>query len=213
MNKSIQPELTYERLLYLLRRNILRYKVALYSVGYLTEMVLKTPANNSNHINLNLIPTWDTLHDTITIEPQDLIIEISKVAKENHTEYDDYIQRVMQFNAHLTRTGTLNYAYEIIKSYSDKNRALKITEQLKKEKWYAVLYVLRNNASHADNMHKILSFERCEWIRKQHGKSFIYDNIKITEGAPADMIRYNDRHVLSLLYSGLDYIEHSPLFM
>jgi len=113
----------------------------------------------------------------------------------------------------VARKAIINTQYELIINFIEidpsKKNALQI--ELRNQLWFKVLNLLRNNASHFDNLGKtLLKSERRfpKYITEDEVK---WKNITITESMMGHTLRYNDFEVIELLEEASAYFEANKL--
>ena len=113
-------------------------------------------------------------------------------------------------NYHFIRTKFINGIFEILKKYIDKHTALcnekatLLKTTLYQQDWYIMLFILRNNASHADGLHR--PFQYPPFIKEKNKLSFTYKTIVIDVNQKAHSIRYNNDEILELYEDMFQFI-------
>jgi hypothetical protein len=108
-------------------------------------------------------------------------------------------------NYHFIRTRFINSVFEILEKYilkyqsqfnKDDGKRTGLRTELQKRDWYVILYILRNNASHADGLHEDFSVPR--FLKDSNRTSYKWRTITVEFDQPAHSIIYTDRELLEL---------------
>jgi len=115
-------------------------------------------------------------------------------------------------NTHFIRTKFINSIYEIIFKYIEKYEKLcaghrnksYLRKLLQSENWYRMLYLLRNNASHSDNLHTKVKFTG--FIKELNQPRIEWKNLVVEDGMFGHKIRYNDEDLNELYNEIYNYV-------
>jgi len=118
-------------------------------------------------------------------------------------------------NFHFIRTKFINSIYEVLEKYikkfasltgqkDDKGFCCSLRKELRNEDWYVMLYLLRNNASHSDNIQTPVVFK--SFLKKLNKETISWKTIEVKNGMYGHKIRYNDEELLELYNEMIEYI-------
>lgn len=140
-----------------------------------------------------------------------------QIEKVGSTKYA--IDNLRVTNAHYTRTKFINSLYEILEKYLEafavhsgegetQTRKCSLRIALRKQPWYIMLYFLRNNASHENNLFKKIEFKA---FLKELPSPFVWREIVVTNGMDGHTLRYNDLDIEELYKEIMTFIANNHL--
>ncbi len=145
---------------------------------------------------------------------KDIIDDVFKDYQNTFGTNEDAIRSINFQNYHFLRGRFINCIFEVLNKYISRyesqfgkteGRKVYLRTQLQKKDWYVMLYILRNNASHADGLHT--EFDLPYFLKDSKKTSFTWRTISVTKGMFAYAIRYNDEELLLLYEDMMSFIK------
>ena len=168
---------------------------------------------NKNIIDDNKIVKTELQKDILQVHIKELLVLVNN-------DYEAVFLFLGMNNSHFLRTKFINSIFEILSKYvlkyeslfkKDELRKNYLRTQLQKQDWYIILYILRNNASHADGIHT--PFEKPRFLKDSKKTTFTWKTITVSIGMMSHSIRYNNEELLELYDEMVGYIvENHALF-
>jgi len=230
MLKTGDLPLTFDTLLYFLERYKINFTTLLFAQGLLNlafdegvenkdynPAFLSYHGNPTDYYEKNIIDENQIRNNDL----QNLInVDLKRLMDMNGINFRDAIDSLNLQNNHFLRARFLNSIFEVLNKYlikyesqfkKDEGRKNYLRTQLQKKDWYIMLYILRNNASHADGIHT--PFEAPWFLKDSKKNSFVWKTISVSTGVFAHSIRYNNDEILELFEEMFQFImKHKDLF-
>ncbi|WP_342645012.1 hypothetical protein [Mucilaginibacter sp. CSA2-8R] len=178
--------------------------------------------NMEKHMNKEVEPNQDDIY-TISLRDHAINLQLGRFQFISGKNFDDALDTINMQVGHQIRLSFINSIYETLDFYigkyqeecdnlhkgGGKREHLKVT--LRKQPWYIMLYILRNNVSHAHNLHK--AFVKEKWLKTLPQNEFKWRTISVKVGMYGHQIRYDNKE-LSLLYNDMSkfIINNEDLF-